>query len=327
MSGLGIIARADNTGLGNLGMEFVRHLEPDRIMGVDLTAARSYTAMDDMRDRLPACTTWVLGHPTDSEVERFVDGLSVVLTFETAYNARLYRFAREAGCRTVLVTMPEYLTEQERPDLIVNPTGWLREAVSLHSVPVVSIPIPVATDRLQPHEGGAITHLVGRPALHDRNGTDIVRRAQPYIREPVCIRYQADGPTLKVSASVTTDEREDYWRVYDDVSLLLLPRRYGGLCLPMQEAAACGVPTIMLDIEPYKDLPEFLRVKATPYRKRRMRGGVVETFTTDGRHFAQRVNALSRWPHLADEARAWTVEWTRAHSWDALGGWWRSILT
>jgi hypothetical protein len=47
--------------------------------------------MDGMRERLPACTQWSNGYPTDSEVERFVDGLDCVLTFETAHNARLYR--------------------------------------------------------------------------------------------------------------------------------------------------------------------------------------------------------------------------------------------
>jgi hypothetical protein len=55
----------------------------------------------------------------------------------------------------------------------------------------------------------------------------------------VLVRYQADVQR-SAPANVTTDERTDYWAVYDDVSLLLLPRRYGGLCLPMQEAAACG---------------------------------------------------------------------------------------
>jgi hypothetical protein len=47
----------------------------------------------------------------------------------------------------VLVTMPEYLTEQERPDLIVNPTGWLGHG-ALHGIPVVTIPIPVNVDVL-----------------------------------------------------------------------------------------------------------------------------------------------------------------------------------
>jgi hypothetical protein len=42
----------------------------------------------------------------------------------------------------------------------------------------------------------------------------------------------------------------NYLDQYKDGDVLVIPRKYGGLCLPMQEALAHGIPVIMPDIEP-----------------------------------------------------------------------------
>ena len=44
---------ADNTGLGVLGVEFVKHLEPDRVLGVDVSVDRARS--DGRNARAAAC--------------------------------------------------------------------------------------------------------------------------------------------------------------------------------------------------------------------------------------------------------------------------------
>jgi glycosyltransferase involved in cell wall biosynthesis len=48
--------------------------------------------------------------------------------------------------------------------------------------------------------------------------------------------------------------------LYKEGDLYILPRRYGGLCLPMQEALSTGIPVFMPDISPNRDKlpPEWL---------------------------------------------------------------------
>jgi glycosyltransferase involved in cell wall biosynthesis len=42
--------------------------------------------------------------------------------------------------------------------------------------------------------------------------------------------------------------------MYENQHLLIIPRRYGGLCLPALEAAACGLVVAMPDVSPNEEL-------------------------------------------------------------------------
>ena len=43
---------------------------------------------------------------------------------------------------------------------------------------------------------------------------------------------------------------DDQWRLYADFDALIMPRRYGGLCLPLNEALTGGLPVIMSHTSP-----------------------------------------------------------------------------
>ena len=43
---------------------------------------------------------------------------------------------------------------------------------------------------------------------------------------------------------------DDQWRLYAGFNALIMPRRYGGLCLPMNEALTSGLPVIMSNTSP-----------------------------------------------------------------------------
>jgi glycosyltransferase involved in cell wall biosynthesis len=57
---------------------------------------------------------------------------------------------------------------------------------------------------------------------------------------------------------------DDQAELYTDFDALILPRRYGGLCLPMNEALLSGLPVIMPDCSPNNDvLPTHWLIPAT----------------------------------------------------------------
>ena len=92
--------------------------------------------------------------------------------------------------------------------------------------------------------------------------------------------------------------------------MLVLPRKYGGLCLPALEAAASGLAVLMPDISPNHELASIL----TPI------GGVRPTNLACGLADIARIN-----PHtLAMQLSQITdEEWVRAQqqSWDTVPTW------
>jgi glycosyltransferase involved in cell wall biosynthesis len=53
-----------------------------------------------------------------------------------------------------------------------------------------------------------------------------------------------------VTVVVDASAPKEYWHNYQDVDAVVLPRRYGGLCLPANESLGAHVPVLMPDIDP-----------------------------------------------------------------------------
>jgi glycosyltransferase involved in cell wall biosynthesis len=331
----GLVARADNTGLGNLTWEIHRHLSPDRTVVIDVEA---YRKQPTHPERYPGAT-WQVGLDidwTDRSIREFLDGLDVVFTAETPYNPNLFSIAREMGVKSVLYVMPELFPYAQhpdlpRPDLYVNPTHWLQANIL---DPKIVLPLPVDRERckfrLRTSANGAVDHLAGRPALLDRNGTKIVADSAPFVRGNVRIRAQTTRfATSRRTANLTSvhDEIENYWEQYDDVDLMVMPRRYGGLCMPVQEAASCGVPVILPDVEPYNEhWPRELLVPTVIDRARPMAGGIIPLVAIPPRRVADTINRLLADDDLMTEMSFRMDGWAEARSWEVLEPWWRSIL-
>lgn len=331
----GLVARADNTGLGNLTWEIWRHLSPDRTVVIDVEA---YRKQPTHRDRYPG-STWNIGLDCDwseESIRRFLDGLDTVFTAETPYNPALFSIAREMGVRSVLYVMPELFPYNEhpdlpRPDLYVCPTSYLLDNIPN---PKMVLPLPVDRERCRfrtrTSANGTVWHLAGRPALLDRNGSLVVVESSPFVRGKVRLRAQ----TTKVSGrrafpNLHTEQREfaNYWEAYDDIDLLAIPRRYGGLCMPLQEAASCGIPVIIPNVEPYNaGWPEPLLVEPVIDRARRMAGGIIPLAAIPPRRLADKVNALIEDDALMEAMSHAMDAWAEQRSWEVMEPWWRSML-
>src|SRR3990172_4415649 len=171
---IGLIARADNTGLGTQTWEFYRHMHPTKTLVVDIS---ELNGMENFHERYPDGGI-SYGFPTDDVVERFLKDLDVVFTCETPYNYKLFEWAPLVGVKTVLQPNWEFLDyhQQENlpfPDLFALPSQWHWEDFFYGKK--MFLPVPVDRSRLplrKPAERARVfLHIAGRPAHEDRNGT------------------------------------------------------------------------------------------------------------------------------------------------------------
>ena len=257
---LGLIARADNRGLGQQTWAVQRNLKPAKTMVVDCDSAQP---LDLHLHRFPNAYI-VRGLPSAYEYQHFVEGLDAVYTAETGYGD-LWTHANKAGVKTVLHANYEFLDVRDQPTVWAAPSSW-----HLDRFPAGAqhLPVPIEIDRFpvteKPLTASRFLHIVGRPAIHDRNGTLDLLQALQHVTATITMTVTCQVPgyvgslihdhNIRTPNNVTlildSVDRDFYWTAYYHQDALILPRRFGGLCLPANEAIGAGIPVIMPDIDP-----------------------------------------------------------------------------
>ena len=265
---IGIIARCDDTGLGNQTRELVNMLNPEKIMVINSRFFNQNKQHFEWYEEYNHQTT-IKGFPTTREIEDFIKGVDVVISCETFYSPRFVDIARSRGVKTILQYNYEFFgnlvhTEWSLPDVLVAPSLWnMDKMVELFGdkCKVVYLPPPTNHNKFKNAKENnmskfhnRILHIGGKAAVKDRNGTNTVIEMLKYSTGDyeVVIKTQTDlgirnaSERLTIQTS-TTKEPEDLYSGYD---AMVLPRRYAGLCLPMNEALLSGLPVFMPRISP-----------------------------------------------------------------------------
>jgi glycosyl transferase family 1 len=332
-------ARADDRGLGRLTHDFYRHMTPERTLVIDMAGqARGFT---QHLERYPGerIVEYNGGRIAERVMREFFTGLDVAVFYETPYDPRAYDIAREVGCRSVLMVMPEFhrhLVEPDlpRPDAWWIPTGWRAETVPGARV----VPVPVTLDEAGSSGEGEeprILHVAGHRTTGDRNGTgaflDAVARLPAGAAVSVRVTTQDSrlahrpgpgGPGIWIDAGGRADHRD----LYRGADVLVMPRRYGGLCLPVQEAMAAGLGVVMTDCPPNMETWPVLEVRARAGRPVPTPAGAVETWDADVGVLARTIADLADDPGAVAVLRVRAREWAAAHTWEALAGRYRAEL-
>ena len=264
---LGIIVRADNTGLGNQTYELTQMLDPDKIMVIDFT---SYNGNSQNFDWY-AGRNYVIcnGFPTDEEMNSFLDDIDVLLSCETFYNDYTPTLARAKKVKTFLQYNYELFGNMRRdktpvPDVLISPSPWMIDKVYSrfnHRSTVVHLPPPtrpqlfekaLETNTSKDHR--RMLHIAGKAAANDRNGTESVLEMMRHSKAnfELVIKSQTPISSKRLDSRITVEvdnvkDRQDMYTGFDG---MILPRRYAGLCLPMNEALLSGLPVFMTDISP-----------------------------------------------------------------------------
>ena len=265
---LGIIARSDNTGLGNQTMELVKMLNPDKILLINSQFFNNNKQHPEWYKGYNVIET-KKGMPKTSEIIEFLEGLDVVISCETFYHLELVDLAKKQGIKTILQYNYELFgnlvhPEWTLPDVLLAPSSWNLDAVIEKfgsKTKVMHLPPPTdqslfnearETNLSKTHK--RILHIAGKKAAKDRNGTDSIFEMIKHSKEDyeLVIKSQTPlnvicrDPRVKIEIG-NPDNRQDMYSGFD---AMVLPRRYAGLCLPMNEALMSALPVFMTDISP-----------------------------------------------------------------------------
>lgn len=347
---IGVVCRSEDRGLGLQTWEAARHLNPERVLLVEPRPAGWPIHGERFAEFRTTVVGWRRGCLPERDVRRWLDGLDVVYTAETDYDHRLPGWCSAAGATLVRHANPEQLGPDEVRD--DGTVWWAATPWRLEHLPAGTrvVPMPVALDRFprtdnpaNPAEpsGGEdcgssypvrFLHSIGHQAQDDRAGSRCLSRAIQRVTErcELVVRCQDRHPEVafRLAGNVTVEMHrgvDNYWDAYRGCDVLVLPRRYGGLSLPSQEAMAAGLVLVMPDCSPNEVWPGP-KVRVAAYRTAHMRCGEVKVAVPDPEHLAEIMSRLAAdrvWlAELQAEARAWA----EANSWEALRPLWLAEL-
>lgn len=306
-SRIGLIARCDRSGLGFQTKELSKLLEPTKILLVDSTTFNGREQFYEWYD--PDITTVSYGLIPDNLLREWLKDIDIILTCEVPYNSHLYKMCRKRGIKTILQPNaelnPHILDRRlDLPDVFILPSPWLEADTRAIGVPTYIIKPPIIEPREIkdiPKEKGTlkVLHFGGRRAAADRNGTEIVKQLTHIPEVYIDIHDQA--------ANEVEDQRELYEQGHH---VILIPRRYGGLCLPMLESLSYGLPVIMPNIDPnYHELPSEWLTRASRGRSIKTKHRI-DTYDTDPNSIIEvleRFRDMNQEEYEAERAKAFEL--------------------
>jgi glycosyltransferase involved in cell wall biosynthesis len=338
---IGLIARADHVGLAIQTWSFWKNAHPAYTLIPDFTRYGHHRAE---LETYPGAVHWnrsfgdgpdfVDVNEPDPYIDQMLDQVDVVFTCETPYNFYLYTEARRRGIRTVLQPNFEFLRymrpdDSPEPDVFAMPSTWHLDDIrtALPGRDVRYLPVPIDREHLpfrRRTELNRILHTCGTVAQPNRNGTTTFFAAMELLqdlplRATVYTQRNSIGADPPPNVDLMLGTLPNYWDAYGgEHDLFVMPRRWGGLCLPMQEALAAGMPVLMPDCEPNRTvLPSNMLVPSYV-------GGQIECtswidlFDVNPAELANQIRAYYQHPALVAAGSDWAREWGDAHSWEAL---------
>jgi glycosyltransferase involved in cell wall biosynthesis len=246
---IGLLARLDNSGLGTLCWEFLKHVQFDQVKLISNGRYKVY------KDR---------GY-------NFVDTLTtdVVLSFETFYGER-----KKNRQKFILVPMYEctHPGEIKIADKIVNPS-LLDQKYYPHGE---FIPIPVNRTVLPYRErskASIFVHNAGHGGLGGRNGTKELTGAFKGLSGDFKLIIKSQIPIICDNPLIEVQVRDydNYYDIWGEGDVFIFPEKFNGLSLPIQEAIACGMPIMCSNRYPFNAyLPRELMIPVSGYKKERI---------------------------------------------------------
>lgn len=257
MKKIGIIARCENGGLGIQSKEFYDHI-PCKALVVDVSKVSQ--TMKQNHDWYP--DSQVIYYEKNKRfkpeiLKDFLKDIHVLVCFETPYDPSLFGLCKMLGIKTILQLNYEFLDYPSAnipPDLFAAPSLWHYDEIQ---DPKIFLPVPVNTKHFTPQvKYKTFVHIAGKPAVHDRNGTNIFMESLKYVKNEIDVilkcQLSLNKPTdipahIKIQYDFTNTK--NYWDNYTG-GVLVMPRKYGGLSLGINESLAAEMPVIASDVSP-----------------------------------------------------------------------------
>ncbi len=311
---ISLIARDNNRGLGIQSWEFYKHLKPYKTLIIEFNDEQCF------RQRYKNAR-FCINRINDDDIDWLLDGTDIVLSFETFYNNNIIDKAKIKKVKTILQVNYEWYNKQ-RPDLIIAPSLWQYDYLP---EPKVYLPVPINRELLPfklRKKAKIFLHNTGNlKAGYDRNGTEVLLKAIPLVKSDVKFIIKSQVETERIQDKrveyVVKDEKNywDCWKI--DADIFIMPRRYGGLCLPLNEAMSVGMPIMMTDMKPQNEfLPKETFIKPDSFKPLNIADNYLEIANIKPKDIASKIDEvanmsskhiqeLSKWSDYIAEEWSW----------------------
>jgi len=314
---LGLIAFANDGGLGAQTRRLAHFLKPERIMIIDSSGFS--TNKEQHFEWYKDYPHFIVhGFPNNDEVKKFLQNLTHVFTVENPYNFGIVHWGQEQGIKIYCQSNYEFCENLAQPwlptpDKFLMPSYWqLAEMEEIFGKDCVEH-LPPPMDMAEFDKARTVNmkrrgkrgkcrflHIIGTAATADRNGTLDLIDSIPKCKEDfeLVIRSQhnlsmdvfLDDPRVTYEIGNSTENSS----LFTNFDALLLPRRWGGLCLPMNEALASGLPVLMSDISPNdRILPKEWLTEAS-YKGKFMARTLIDYHSVDHEKYAAKIDWIAK---------------------------------
>lgn len=226
----GAVVLATEQGLGRQAKQFYEH-------GVfDIALLRMHSVYTNH-------TEW---YPNQvNSFEELLDKCDTIFFLETPFDWSYIVKARDRGVKTVMFAMYECTPNPMHywPDVICGGSIMEKEEYD-QPVTVINVPVPDEIVWKERKRAKIFVHNAGHGGLGGRNGTKELIEAIPMVQSeakfiirsqfPVKIPY--DDPRIEVRVGDFP-----YESLFSEGDVFIYPDKFGGSCLPLQEAHASGM--------------------------------------------------------------------------------------
>jgi glycosyltransferase involved in cell wall biosynthesis len=161
----------------------------------------------------------------------------------------------------------EYLNDRATPlpDVLLSPSSWyfskMQQKMGNLVDGIYHLPPPTSQELFasakqnnMSKDHNRILHIAGKPAAKDRNGTmdviDMLKYSKADYELVIHSQLPIEHSYKDSRLTIITENIKNRQDMYSGFDAMILPRRYAGLCLPMNEALISGLPVFMTDTSP-----------------------------------------------------------------------------
>lgn len=249
--------------------------------------------------------------------DELLDKCTEIWFFETPYDWKFILKAREKGIKTVLFLMYECSVLNYIPDVLVG--GSIMEQIHFgDSVKVINVPAPKEIKWRLRKKAHVFVHNAGHMGIGGRNGTNELLQALRLVTAPIkmIIRSQVpikcDDPRIEIRIGDFP-----YETLFDEGDVFVYPDKWGGSCLPLQEAHSAGMCVMASDRLPSNTwLPKKPLIPIKGYKKEKIAQVTFDSAIVDPVDIAR---TIEKWYNqdITEYSLAGKV-WAEQNSWESL---------
>lgn len=250
--------------------------------------------------------------------DELLEKVDEVWFLETPYDWNFILKARAKGIKTVLFLMYECSALHYIPDVLVG--GSIMEKIHFgDSVKVIPVPAPKEIKWRIRTVARTFVFNAGHGGIGGRNGTAELVEALRYIKSPIklIIRTQfdnikCDDPRVEIRVGDF-----DYETLFDEGDVFVYPDKFGGSCLPVQEAHSAGMLVMASKRLPHTEwLPNEPLIPIKEYKKEKIAQKEFDSAIVDPIDIA---NSIDYWYNKSiTEYSLAGKKWAEDNSWEAL---------